>query len=96
MYEGGLWHSTLKMAASPSPMSITPAFSPGPGPRDYLLAVGAIQRRKNQLAALEAAAAVGMPLVVVGPEGKKIEKRTTRPRTDRSGTPAGAGEEASA
>jgi len=34
----------------------------------YVLAVGAIQQRKNQLAALEAAAAVGMPLVVVGPE----------------------------
>jgi alpha-1,3-rhamnosyl/mannosyltransferase len=30
--------------------------------------VGAIQRRKNQLAALEAADAVGLPLVVVGPE----------------------------
>ena len=34
----------------------------------YVLAVGAIQQRKNQLAALEAAAAVGLPLVVVGPE----------------------------
>jgi alpha-1,3-rhamnosyl/mannosyltransferase len=34
----------------------------------YVLTVGAIQRRKNQLAALEAAAAVGLPLVVVGPE----------------------------
>lgn len=34
----------------------------------YVLAVGAIQHRKNQLAALEAAAAVGLPLVVVGPE----------------------------
>jgi glycosyltransferase involved in cell wall biosynthesis len=33
----------------------------------YVLAVGAIQRRKNQLAALEAATAVGLPLVVVGP-----------------------------
>jgi 3-oxoacid CoA-transferase subunit A len=33
-------------------------------------------------------------VVVVGPEGKKIEKRTTRPRTDRSQTPAAAGEEA--
>jgi 3-oxoacid CoA-transferase subunit A len=33
-------------------------------------------------------------VVVVGPEGKKIEKRTTRPRSDRSDTPAGAGEEA--
>jgi glycosyltransferase involved in cell wall biosynthesis len=33
----------------------------------YVLAVGAIQARKNQLAALEAATAVGLPLVVVGP-----------------------------
>lgn len=34
----------------------------------YVLAVGAIQERKNQLAALEAAHAVGLPLVVAGPE----------------------------
>ena len=34
----------------------------------YVLAVGAIQQRKNQLGALEAATAVGLPLVVVGPE----------------------------
>jgi hypothetical protein len=27
---GWLWDSTLKTAASPSPMSMTPAFSPGP------------------------------------------------------------------
>ena len=27
---GWLWDSILKMAASPSPMSMTPAFSPGP------------------------------------------------------------------
>ena len=33
-----------------------------------MLSVGAIQRRKNQLAALEAAKAAGLPLVVVGPE----------------------------
>jgi 3-oxoacid CoA-transferase subunit A len=33
-------------------------------------------------------------VVVVGPEGKKIEKRTTRPRTDSTSTPAAAGEEA--
>jgi len=33
-------------------------------------------------------------VVVVGAEGKKIEKRTTRPRTDRSDAPAAAGEEA--
>lgn len=34
----------------------------------YVLSVGAIQPRKNQLAALEAAEAVGLPLVVAGPE----------------------------
>ena len=34
----------------------------------FVLAVGAIQERKNQLAALEAADDVGLPLVVVGPE----------------------------
>ena len=33
-------------------------------------------------------------VVVVGPDGKKIEKRTTRPRTDRSAAPAAAGDEA--
>src|SRR5262249_12946345 len=30
MKDGWLWLSILKMAASPSPISITPAFSPGP------------------------------------------------------------------
>ena len=30
MKEGWLWLSILKMAAWPSPMSMTPAFSPGP------------------------------------------------------------------
>jgi len=34
----------------------------------YALAVGAIQPRKNQLAALDAAKAAGLPLVVAGPE----------------------------
>jgi len=33
-------------------------------------------------------------VVVVGPEGKKIEKRTTRPRTEADAPPAAAGEEA--
>ena len=46
---------------------VDPAFSPGPGSHDYVLSVGAIQARKNQLAALEAANAVGLPLVVAGP-----------------------------
>src|SRR5487761_2682747 len=30
MNDGWLWDSILKMQASPSPMSMTPAFSPGP------------------------------------------------------------------
>jgi glycosyltransferase involved in cell wall biosynthesis len=50
-----------------TPNGVDPAFSPGSGPRDYVLAVGAIQARKNQLAALSAAEAAGLPLVVVGP-----------------------------
>lgn len=52
-----------------TPNSVDPVFQPGaPGTRDFVLAVGAIQPRKNQLAALAAAREVGMPLVVVGPE----------------------------
>jgi alpha-1,3-rhamnosyl/mannosyltransferase len=41
---------------------------PRPAEGPYALAVGAIQARKAQLAALEAADAVELPLVVVGPE----------------------------
>jgi glycosyltransferase involved in cell wall biosynthesis len=58
---------------APGKVTVTPngvdaSFSPG-GERDgYLLFVGAIQRRKDPLAALEAARAVGLPLVVAGPE----------------------------
>ena len=52
-----------------TPNGVDPAFRPGdPGSRDYVLSVGAIQERKNQRAALKAAQAVGLPLVVVGPE----------------------------
>ncbi len=51
-----------------TPNGVDPAFAPGPGPHDYVLAVGAIQRRKDQLAALRAANEVGLPLVVAGPE----------------------------
>jgi glycosyltransferase involved in cell wall biosynthesis len=51
-----------------TPNGVDPVFFPGEGRRDYLLVVGAIQARKNQLAALEAASALGLPLVVVGPE----------------------------
>ncbi|MBA2740699.1 MAG: glycosyltransferase family 4 protein [Actinobacteria bacterium] len=50
-----------------TPNGVDPAFGPGEGSRDYVLAVGAIQGRKNQLAALGAATAVGLPLVVAGP-----------------------------
>ena len=43
-------------------------LSPGEvGGRTYALFVGAVQERKNPLAALEAARAVGLPLVVAGP-----------------------------
>jgi glycosyltransferase involved in cell wall biosynthesis len=51
-----------------TPNGVDPAFSPGDGGRrDYVLAVGAIQARKNQLAVLRAARAAGLPLVVAGP-----------------------------
>jgi glycosyltransferase involved in cell wall biosynthesis len=51
-----------------TPNGVDPVFTPGEGAHDYALAVGAIQPRKNQLAALEAATAVGLPLVLAGPE----------------------------
>src|SRR5207248_4156144 len=46
----------------------------------YLLFVGAIQERKNPLAAADAAAAVGLPLLVAGPEreprlARELERR---------------------
>jgi alpha-1,3-rhamnosyl/mannosyltransferase len=57
-----------------APNGVDPAFGPaGDGPSDtvslgrYALAVGAIQERKNQIAALEAAREAGLELVVVGP-----------------------------
>ena len=59
-----------------TPNGVDPAFRPSePDSRAqvqsvqgaYVLSVGAIQARKNQLAALEAASAAGLPLVVVGP-----------------------------
>jgi glycosyltransferase involved in cell wall biosynthesis len=51
-----------------TPNGVDPAFAPGAdGRRDYLLFVGAIQPRKDPLAAADAADAVGLPLVVAGP-----------------------------
>ena len=52
-----------------TPLGVDPAFFPGDGHRGtYLLFVGAIQQRKDPLAAAAAASAVGLPLVAVGPE----------------------------
>jgi alpha-1,3-rhamnosyl/mannosyltransferase len=52
-----------------TPLAADPAFGPGDGGHDgFLLFVGAVQQRKDPLAALEAANGAGLPLVVVGPE----------------------------
>ena len=52
-----------------TPLAVDPVFAPGDGTHDgYLLFVGAVQQRKDPLAALDAAQATGLPLVVVGPE----------------------------
>jgi glycosyltransferase involved in cell wall biosynthesis len=56
-----------------TPNGVDPAFAPAAEaantapPASYALAVGAIQDRKNQLAALAAAREAGLELVVVGP-----------------------------
>ena len=63
------------------PHGVDPAFSPGDGSHGgYLLFVGAVQARKNPLAAAEAAAAVGLPLVVAGPEKEPALARELRAR----------------
>jgi glycosyltransferase involved in cell wall biosynthesis len=51
-----------------TPYGVDPVFSPGPaGERSFVLVVGAVERRKDPLAAADAAEAVGLPLVVAGP-----------------------------
>jgi glycosyltransferase involved in cell wall biosynthesis len=51
-----------------TPHGVDPAFGPGErGSDSYLLFVGAIQERKNPLAAADAARELGLPLVVAGP-----------------------------
>jgi glycosyltransferase involved in cell wall biosynthesis len=66
---------------SVTPHGVDPVFGPGDGGRDgYLLFVGAVQERKDPLAALAAADAVGLPLVVAGPEK---EARLARQLRDR-------------
>jgi glycosyltransferase involved in cell wall biosynthesis len=51
--------------------------------RSYVLSVGAIHARKNQLAALDAAAAAGLPLVVAGPEKDRALANELRKRGAR-------------
>ncbi len=52
-----------------TPNGVDPAFTPSNSllQGDYVLLVGAVQERKNPLAALAAADAAGLPLVVAGP-----------------------------
>ena len=51
------------------PHGVDPVFSPGDSRGEgYLLFVGAVQRRKDPRAALEASRDLQMPLVIVGPE----------------------------
>jgi glycosyltransferase involved in cell wall biosynthesis len=64
-----------------TPHGVDPAFAPGDGRHDdYLLFVGAVQARKDPLAALAAADAVGLPLVVAGPEKEPELARELRAR----------------
>jgi glycosyltransferase involved in cell wall biosynthesis len=64
-----------------TPNGVDEAFGPGNGAGgDYLLFVGAIQPRKDPLAAAEAAREVGLPLVVAGPRkdealARELERR---------------------
>jgi glycosyltransferase involved in cell wall biosynthesis len=65
-----------------TPNGVDPAFGPGAdgGSGGYLLYVGAIQARKDPLAAADAAAAAGLRLVVVGPEREPALARELRAR----------------
>jgi glycosyltransferase involved in cell wall biosynthesis len=64
---------------------VDPAFSPAEGTAhgDYVLAVGAVQERKNPRAALAAAERAGLPLVLAGPRkdeelARELELRGAR------------------
>lgn len=64
-----------------TPHGVDPAFGPGDGTHDdYLLFVGAVQARKDPLAAAELAAAAGRRLVVAGPEKEPALARELRSR----------------
>jgi glycosyltransferase involved in cell wall biosynthesis len=63
-----------------TPNGVDPIFAPGEGHDSYALFVGAIQRRKDPLAAVAAARAAGLRLVAAGPrkdEGlaRELERR---------------------
>jgi glycosyltransferase involved in cell wall biosynthesis len=51
-----------------TPLAPDPLFRPGGTRAEYVLLSGSIEARKNPLLAADAAAAVGRPLVVAGPE----------------------------
>jgi glycosyltransferase involved in cell wall biosynthesis len=51
-----------------TPLAVDGDFRPGGARGDYVLLVGAVEPRKNPLAAADAAQAVGRRLVVAGPE----------------------------
>jgi len=69
-----------------TPNGVDPVFTQGAGSTDgssYILFVGAVQRRKNPLAAAVAAAELGLPLVVAGPRkepelARELERRGAR------------------
>jgi len=64
-----------------APNGVDSVFHPGDAPGDsYLLLVGAVQRRKNPLAAADAAAELGMKLVVAGPDRDAHLVRALRQR----------------
>jgi glycosyltransferase involved in cell wall biosynthesis len=63
-----------------TPNGVDPVFTPGSGNRGYVLFVGAIHARKPPEAALDAAEAVGLPLVVAGPEKDAALARLLRDR----------------
>ena len=64
-----------------TPNGVDPRFSPAEDAAGgYLLYVGAIQKRKDPLAAVDAATEVGLPLVVVGPEKEPDLARELRRR----------------
>jgi alpha-1,3-rhamnosyl/mannosyltransferase len=69
-----------------TPNGVDPVFTPSDNAlqgHDYVLLVGAVQERKNPLAALAAAESAGLPLIVAGPAkdaqlAAELERRGAR------------------